>query len=76
MDALWLGYNGLTIPLEKIIAVVLYRPAWDGHILRTYGRLPINVRAVVVTEDGGYYPAGRTMEELHTSWATWRKTQP
>ncbi|GIV96571.1 MAG: hypothetical protein KatS3mg057_1228 [Herpetosiphonaceae bacterium] len=73
MDKLWLGYDGLNIPFGQIVAVMRYRRAWDRHILRTYGRIPANIRAVVVTDDGSYYPAGRTLEDLHARWAAWRQ---
>jgi hypothetical protein len=73
MDMLWLGYDGLSIPLSRIVAVVHYRQAWDSFIVRTYGQVPPNVRTIVVTDDGGYYPALRSLDDLHRRWASWRQ---
>ncbi|NTU85876.1 MAG: hypothetical protein HGA45_42190 [Chloroflexales bacterium] len=73
MDTIWLGYDGLDLPLREIAAVLLYQPALDGRILLTFGSVPRGVLAVVVTEGGAYLPARYSAELLRRRWAEWRE---
>lgn len=76
MQTLWLGYDGLDLPLSEIVAVLLYQPALDGRIAQTYGSVPRGVAAVVVTESGAYLPARYPAELLRRRWSTWRTSEP
>ncbi len=76
MDTLWLGYHGLDLPFDEIVAVLRYQPALDGQIVRAYGRVPRGVRAVVVTVTGAYLPARLSVEALRQRWADWRRRDP
>ncbi|MGQ9928251.1 MAG: hypothetical protein ACUVS4_15435 [Chloroflexaceae bacterium] len=73
MDTLWLGYHGLDLPFDEIIAVFRYQPALDNQIARTYGHMPRGVRSVVVTATGAYVPACLPLEALRQRWAAWRR---
>jgi hypothetical protein len=72
MDLLWLGYDGLSIAYGDVVAVLLYRPSLDARILSTYGRVPANVRAVVISSDGMYWPSSWPADQLRRRWAGWR----
>lgn len=73
MDTLWLGYDGLDLPFNEIVAVLIYQPALDSRILQSYGSVPRGVRAVVVTVAGAYAPARWRADQLRERWATWRQ---
>lgn len=72
MDLLWLGYDGLSVRYADVVAVLFYRPSLDTRIVRAYGRVPANVRAVVVTSDGTFWPSSWRVEQLRRRWAHWR----
>ena len=72
MDLLWLGYDGLSIRYVDVVAVLLYRPSLDARILSAYGRVPANIRAVVITKDGAFWPSSWPVEQLRLRWANWR----
>jgi hypothetical protein len=72
MDVLWLGYDGLSVRYVDVAAVLFYRPALDGRIIGAYGRVPANIRAVVVTSDGVFWPSSRSAEQIRERWAIWR----
>lgn len=71
-DTLWLGYDGLTLPLSDISAVLHYRPALDKRIARAYGSVPRGIHAVVVTSNGTYLPTRWHVDQLRTRWSRWR----
>jgi hypothetical protein len=73
MDLLWLGYDGLAVRYVDVVAVLFYRPDLDGRIIRGYGRVPTNVRAVVVTSDGVFWPSSWRADQLRRRWARWRR---
>jgi hypothetical protein len=72
MDLLWLGYDDLAVHYADIVAVLFYRPDLDAHIVGDYGRVPANVRAVVVTSDGLFWPSSWRAEQIRRSWSRWR----
>lgn len=72
MDLLWLGYDGLSIRFLDMTAVLLYHPSLDARIISAYGRVPANVRAVVVRSDGAYLPSSWPPEQLRQRWSHWR----
>jgi hypothetical protein len=72
MDVLWLGYDGLSVRYVDVVAVLLYRPSLDTRILSGYGRVPANIRAVVITHDGTFWPSSWPVEQLRQRWASWR----
>jgi hypothetical protein len=72
MELLWLGYDSLSVPYGDVVAVLLYRPSFDARILTAYGRVPANIRAVVVTSDGAFWPSSWPAEQLRQRWAGWR----
>lgn len=72
MDVLWLGYDGLSLPYAQVAAVLIYRPALDGRITQSYGRVPANIRAVVVTGAGEYFPSSWTAQHLRERLSHWR----
>ena len=72
MDVLWLGYDGLSVAYGDVVAVLLYRPALDPHIMSSYGRVPANVRAVVMTSDGTFLPSSWSPAQIRRRWASWR----
>jgi len=72
MDVLWLGYDGLAVRYADVMAVLFYRPDLDVRILRDYGRVPVNVRAVVVTSDGLFWPSRWRAEQIRRRWSRWR----
>ena len=72
MDLLWLGYDGLSVRYADVMAVLFYRPSLDARIARTYGHVPANVRAVVVTSDGTFWPSSWRPDQLRQRWAHWR----
>ncbi len=76
MDTLWLGYHGLDLPFDEIVAVLRYQPILDSQIVRTYGRVPHGVQSVVVTVAGAYLPARLPVETLRRRWAGWRRDGP
>jgi hypothetical protein len=72
MDVLWLGYDNVSIPYAEISAVLYYRPDLDARITDDYGFVPSNIRAVVVTQNGVFWPSSWQAEHLHKSWVRWR----
>jgi hypothetical protein len=76
MDLLWLGYDGLSVPYDDVVAVLLYQPALDTRIARAYGHVPPGVRAVVVTVGESYWPSRWDAEWLRHRLADWRTTPP
>ena len=48
MNQIWLGYDNLSIQLEHVSAVLFYQRALDSQIIRSYGHVPCNIRAVVL----------------------------
>ena len=72
MDLLWLGYDGVIIRYADIVAVLFYRPTLDAQLVRDYGHIPANIRAVVVTSDGAYWPSSWRADHLRRRWARWR----
>lgn len=72
MNILWLGYDGLDLPLGEIRAVLHYQPALDNRIEQGYGHVPPGVRAVVVTNAGVYLPARWEAQQIRQRWAVWR----
>ena len=72
MDQIWLGYDNLSIQFEHISAVLFYRQSLDSQIIRSYGRVPYNIRAVILTDDGHCWPSSRQVEPLRRQWARWR----
>jgi hypothetical protein len=72
---LWLGYDGLLVPLASITAVLAYQPAWDRRIIHAYGSVPPDVRAVVLLDDGRALPARRALNDLHARWTEWQATR-
>lgn len=72
MDVLWLGYNGLTVRYADIAAIMHYHPSLDARIIGAYGRVPANVRAIVVTGDGSYFPSSWSIDHLRQRWYDWR----
>jgi hypothetical protein len=72
MDLLWLGYDGLSVRYADVKAVLFYRPTLDGRIIRAYGYVPANIRAVVVTADGAFWPSSWRPDQLRQRWALWR----
>jgi hypothetical protein len=75
MELLWLGYDGLSIRFVNVAAVLLYHPSLDMHIVRAYGHVPANIRAVVVTGDGVFLPSSWTAAQIRQRWARWRMRQ-
>ncbi len=75
MDRLWLGYHGLHIPYDEVVAILFYRSVLDTQIVRTYGRVPTGVCSVVVTVCGQYLPARWHTEQLRQRWTRWRLSQ-
>ena len=72
MDLLWLGYDDLSVRYGDVAAVLLYHSSLDARILSAYGRVPANVRAVVVTGDGLFLPSSWSAEQLRQRWSHWR----
>lgn len=72
MELLWLGYDGLSVRYADVAAVLFYRSTLDARIISAYGRVPLNVRAVVVTGDGVFWPSSWRAEHLRQRWARWR----
>jgi hypothetical protein len=72
MDLLWLGYDGLSVRYADVSAVLFYRPNLDARIARAYGHVPTNIRSVVVTSDGMFWPSSWRAEHLRRRWARWR----
>ncbi len=75
MDLLWLGYDDLSVRYLDVAAVLLYNSSLDARIISAYGRVPANIRAVVVTDDGLFLPSSWPAEHLRRRWARWRSTQ-
>jgi hypothetical protein len=73
MDLLWLGYDSLSVRYADVAAILFYRPSLDGRIIRAYGRVPANVRAVVVTNDGAFWPSSWQVEQIRERWSAWRR---
>lgn len=76
MDLLWLGYDGLSVRYADVVAVLFYHPALDARIARTYGHVPGNVRAVVVTHEGAFFPSSWSAEQVRRRLAVWRGARP
>jgi len=72
MDVLWLGYDGLSVAAVAVDKKLLYRPALDARIVSAYGRVPANVRAVVMTSDGAFWPSSWSPAQIRRRWASWR----
>jgi len=72
MDLLWLGYDDLSVRYADVAAVLLYHSSLDARIISAYGRVPGNIRAVVVTGDGLYLPSSWPASQLRRRWASWR----
>ena len=72
MDLLWLGYDGLSIRFADLAAVLVYNSSLDARIISAYGRVPANIRAVVVRSDGAFLPSSWPAEQLRQRWASWR----
>jgi hypothetical protein len=72
MDTIWLGYDGLDLPLGEISAVLRYQPVFDKRIEQAYGQVPPGVRAVIVTQAGAYVPARWEAQQIRQRWAAWR----
>ena len=72
MDWLWLGYDDLSIRFIDVTAVLLYHPSLDTRIASAYGRVPANVRAVVVSSTGAFLPSSWPAEQLRRRWSRWR----
>ena len=64
MDLLWLGYDGLSVHYADVVVVLFYRPSLDARITDSYGRVPSNVQAVVVTTDGAFLPSSWSAPHL------------
>lgn len=75
MDQLWLGYDGLSVRYGDVTAILLYNPSLDLRIISAYGRVPTNVRAIVVTGDGSYLPSSWPAEHLRQRWSSWRESR-
>jgi hypothetical protein len=74
MNDLWLGYDNVSIPYAEIAAVLIYQPAYDRRILAAHGKVPANIRAVVVTTDGRYLPSSWRADQLRQRLIGWRAT--
>jgi hypothetical protein len=72
MDLLWLGYDGLAVHYADIVAVLFYRPDLDARLVRDFGGVPANIRAVVVTSGGIFLPSSWHAEQIRRHWARWR----
>ncbi|MBC8163412.1 MAG: hypothetical protein H7Z42_19565 [Roseiflexaceae bacterium] len=72
MDQLWLGYDGLSLSYDQIAAVLIYQPALHGRIVQSYGRVPANILAIVVTDRGEYLPSSWSVQHLRQRLARWR----
>lgn len=72
---LWLGYDGLLVPLQMISALLVYQPVWDRRIMHDYGHVPSDVQAVVLLHDGRALPARRALADLRSRWNAWQAVQ-
>ncbi|MBV9789762.1 MAG: hypothetical protein JOZ51_16365 [Chloroflexi bacterium] len=72
---LWLGYDGLLVPLPMISALLVYQPVWDRRIMHDYGHVPSDVQAVVLLHDGRALPARRALADLRLRWNAWQAAQ-
>ncbi|HNP71203.1 MAG TPA: hypothetical protein PLO33_03055 [Kouleothrix sp.] len=72
MELLWLGYDGLSVRYGDVAAILQYNASLDARITRAYGRVPANVRAIVVTGEGAYLPSSWTVDQLRQRWLQWR----
>lgn len=72
MNQIWLGYDGLSLPYDQVAVVLIYQPALRGHVLQSYGRIPANIQAIVVTDRGEYLPSSWTAQQLRQRLARWR----
>lgn len=72
---LWLGYDGLIVPLRMISALLVYQPVWDRRIMHDYGHVPSDVQAVVLLHDGRALPARRALADLRMRWNAWQAAQ-
>lgn len=75
MEQLWLGYDNLSLRYTEISAVLYYTPALDSRIRAAFGRIPRNIRAVVLTVDGAFWPSSRDVAQLRHQLANWRETE-
>ena len=71
MDLLWLGYNGLTVRCADVTAVLFYHPVLNARIIKSYGRIPANVQAIVVMSDGTFFPSSWSVEHLRQHLTRW-----
>lgn len=72
---LWLGYDGLVVPLGMISALLVYQPVWDRRIMHDYGSVPPDVQVVVLLHDGRALPARRALADLRMRWNAWQAAQ-
>lgn len=72
---LWLGYDGLLVPLHAISALLVYQPVWDRRIMHDYGQVPLDVQVVVLLHDGRVLPARRSLADLRSRWNEWQIRQ-
>ena len=71
MELLWLGYNGLTVRCADVTAVLFYHPVLNPRIIKSYGRVPVNVQAIVVLSDGTFLPSSWSVEHLRQRLVQW-----
>ena len=74
-ERFWLGYDGLDVALDEIVAVLVYRRVYDAAIAQTWGSVPRGVQAVVVTVSGDHWPARWAVVMVHQRWVQWRNAQ-
>jgi hypothetical protein len=72
MEHLWLGYDNLVVRCADVSVVLLYHSAFDQRIVVAFGRVPANIRAVVVTSDGLYWPSSWRADQLRSRLSRWR----
>ncbi len=72
MDQLWLGYDGLTVRYADVAVILHYHPSLDARIIHAYGRVPTNVRTIVVTGEGVYLPSSWSIDHLRQRLRYWR----
>jgi len=74
LQEVWLGYDGLVVPLSMISALLVYQPVWNRRIEHDYGHVPNDVLSVVLLHDGRVLPARRTLADLRARWSAWQAT--
>jgi hypothetical protein len=72
MDMLWLGYDNLSVACAEVVAVLVYQRALDRRIAQAYGYVPSNIRSVIVTGDGRYWPSSWRADHIRHRLAGWR----